>query len=96
MVYGEVVTLIPKEERGVFETASSTGTEVYCGVRSVKMNEFYRAKEEGIEPELVIVIPHHLDYNGEQFLEYDGAKYRIIRSYVSGMTCELTVERYPK
>ena len=96
MVRADVITLFAPEERGVFETASTTGTQVYCEVKSVKMSEYYKALDEGIEPELVFVLPYFRDYNGEQFAEFNGVKYRIIRSYVNGMKCELTCERYQK
>lgn len=96
MVRAESIKLIAPEERGVFETASTTGTDVYCRVRSVRMNEYYKAKDEGLEPEYVFVLPYYRDYNGEQFVDYNGVRYRVIRTYVDSMTCELTVERAEK
>lgn len=96
MVRAATIKLIAPEERGVFETASTTGTEVFCTIRSVQRNEYYKALDQGIEPEYVFVLNYFRDYNGEQFAEYNGTRYRIIRSYISGMTCELTVEKAVK
>lgn len=96
MVRAEVITLIPQEERGVFEASTEQGKKVFCSIQSVRMSEFYRAKNEGIEPEFIFVLPYYRDYNDEQFVDYKGVRYRIVRSYVDGMKCELTVERVDK
>lgn len=48
-------------------------------IEKVKATEFYKANEEGLKPELRIVISN-VNYNGEQELEYGGTIYSVIRT----------------
>lgn len=60
--------------------ASETRTEVFCSVRSVSRNDFYRAGEIGLALSYVF-ITNPVNYSGEQLLEYNGERYGIIRTY---------------
>lgn len=48
-------------------------------IEKVRATEFYKANEEGFQPELRIVISN-VNYNGEQELEYGGTIYSVIRT----------------
>ena len=87
----EVITLI-KREYGKDDITR----EVFCGVRSVGQKEFYAAHGTEFRPELKLILADYLDYEGETLVEYDGQRYRVLRSYRSGQELELTVERAPK
>ena len=60
--------------------ATETKTEVFCSVRSVSRNDFYRAGEIGLALSYVF-ITNPVNYSGEQLLEYNGERYGIIRTY---------------
>ena len=76
----EVATLI-KREYGKEDVLR----EVFCGVRSIGMKEFYSANSTDYRPELKLVLA---DYNGQ--------RYRILRTYRAGQELELTLERAPE
>ena len=42
-----------------------------------------------------LVLADYLDYEGERLVEYNGQRYRVIRTYRAGQSMELTVERAP-
>lgn len=54
--------------------------EVYCNEKGVKRNEFYQAATAGVKPELCIEIKA-AEYQREEYFEYDGVIYRIVRTY---------------
>lgn len=60
--------------------ATETKTDVFCSVRSVSRNDFYRAGEIGLALSYVF-ITNPVNYSGEQLLEYNGERYGIIRTY---------------
>ena len=66
--------------------------EVFCGFRSSGMREFYAASTTDFHPELKLVLADYLDYNGETLADYNGQRYRIIRTYRTGQELELTLE----
>lgn len=70
-----------------------TKTPILCGLKSVARSEFYNAAANGLRPELVFVV-HNYEYSGEQFVEYEGNRYKVIRTYaVNFEELELTCER---
>ena len=84
----EVATLI-KREHG----KEDVKREVFCGVRSIGMKEFYSAHSTDFRPELKLVLADYLDYNDETLADYNGQRYRILRTYRVGQELELTLER---
>lgn len=75
---------------------------MYCTVRSVGYNEYYRAHEQGLEPSVIFALADYADYDGERLVRWgekattDGLDwaqyYRIIRTYSDGKGIELTCE----
>ena len=92
MIRADVIYLIHTETHGVFEAPTEKKKRVYCEVRSVGMNEFYRAMEHGIEPTYVFTLADYADYDGEKLVEYHGKRYRVVRVYFDDHSVELTVE----
>ena len=94
MIRATAIDLVPVDTTaGVFDAQTETTRRVFAVVKSVGMREFYTAQEQGLEPSLVFVLSDYGEYNGETLVDYNGARYRIIRTYVSGQTIELTAER---
>lgn len=61
-------------------TYEQTERLVPCLVESISQSEFYEAGQAGIEAEFVFVV-NPIEYAKELRLEYDGALYRIYRTY---------------
>lgn len=70
--------------------------EVLCSTRSIGMKEFYSANSTDFRPELKLVLADYLDYDEETLADYDGRRYRILRTYRTGQQLELTLEREPQ
>lgn len=82
---------IPKAH-GVFDQVQEPRRRVYCQVRSVGYNEFYQARAHGLNPTFVFVLADTAEYKNEKICEYNGVRYRIVRTYVDRQRIELTVE----
>ena len=87
----EVAVLIKRTYEGA--TRVETKREVFCGVRSIGMKEFYSANGTDFHPELKLALADYLDYNDETLADYNGLRYRILRTYRAGQELELTLER---
>lgn len=90
----EVATLIKRKWEGA--TLVESTREVLCGVRSIGMKEFYSANSTDFHPELKLVLADYLDYDGETLADYNGLRYRVLRTYRTGQELELTLERAPE
>lgn len=77
---------------GIFDAPAETQRTVFCTVRSVGMQEFYRAMEQDLHPTYVFVLADYAEYGGEKICVYNGARYRVIRTYQTGGAIEITVE----
>lgn len=89
-----VLTLIAEEpvEHGIFDEIVETERTVFCEVRSVGYQEYYRALEQDLHPTFIFRLADYAEYQGEKICEYEGARYRVVRTYVDGYAIELTVE----
>ena len=68
--------------------------EVFAQVKSVGMSEKYQALAVGLEPELTFVLADYYDYENEKYVEYEGRRYTVIRTYRKGNNeIELVVSR---
>ena len=86
----DVLTLIQFSDD---QMENETTREVFCGVRSVGHTEYYEANAIDYHPELKFVLADYLDYQGETLCEYEGTRYRVLRTYRTGQELELTVTR---
>lgn len=88
MVRATTITLLGETPaaHGVFDAPRETQTEVFAEVMSVSQNEFYKAKQNGLEPELVFMLTDYGDYNGEKVFLYDDERFRVIRTYIKEET----------
>lgn len=93
MIFRDVITLISETQpHGVLDDPVETSRQVYCSVRSVGMTEAYTAMSNGLHPEFVFLLSDYGDYQGEKICEYQGTRYRIVRTYRQNQGIELTVE----
>lgn len=68
-------------------------TPVYCRIESVGRNEFYNADVTNLRPEYIFIV-HAYEYNKEPVVEFDGERYRVIRTFSNSFEeVELTVEK---
>ena len=70
-----------------------TSRDVFCAVRSIGQAEFYEANARDFYPEMKFVLADYLEYDGEQLVEYNGKRYRVLRTYRAGQELEITVTR---
>ncbi len=77
---------------GVFDPPEESRNEVPCTVRSVGYSEFYAARSAGIEPSVVFVLALAEDYAGEKIVEWNGGRYRVVRTWMQGDGIEITCE----
>ena len=66
---------------------------LFAGLRSIGMTEFYQANAQDIHPEAKFILADYLDYNGETLLRHGDNCYRVLRTYRTGQELELTVIR---
>ena len=69
-----------KNENGFKVKTEPTKEEVFCGVKSATLTEFYNAMKNGIRIAYVFVLSYD-DYNDQRQLEYNGKRYQIERVY---------------
>lgn len=79
--------------RGAFETPAETVTTVMAEVRSVRQSEFYAAANAGLQPQVVFVLKNYALYNRQKFVDWDGVRYRVLRTYVHEDGIEITCSR---
>lgn len=72
---------------------TDTAKEVFCELKSVTQAEFYAAAQSGLRPELKLVLADYYDYDGETAVEYDDKRYKILRTYRTGVSIELICQR---
>ena len=66
---------------------------ILCDVKAIGRNEFYNAAVADLKPEIVFVI-HAYEYEKEKRVEFEGVKYKVIRTYSIGIEeIELTCEK---
>lgn len=96
MMRAGVVDLISVDPvaNGVGMDPAETVRRVYCTAKSIGMQEAYQAMATGLNPEIKIVLNHDFEYRDEPMLEYQGKRYKIIRTYVTEADgIELTCQR---
>lgn len=106
-MYDEVITLVkrtPKvfadglpvlDENGK-QQFSETKREVFCRQLNIGQKEFYQAHAVDRHPEAKVELSDYWDYENESLADWAGVRYRILRTYRSGLRFELTLERAPK
>lgn len=79
----ELLTLISGE----------TERNVFCRMASIGQREFYEAQAVDVYPECKFILADYLEYSNERLCEYEGQRYRVLRTYRTGQELELVVTR---
>lgn len=79
----EILTLINGDAR----------REVFCRMASIGQREYYEAQAVDVYPECKFILADYLDYDNERLCEYDGQRYRVLRTYRTGQELEIVVAR---
>lgn len=66
---------------------------VFCKSASISMREFYEANANDFYPERKFILSDYLDYDDERMVEYEGRRYRVLRTYRTGQELEIVVTR---
>lgn len=74
------------------ETVQETDKTVFCEVYSITQSEFFAAADTQLNPEYRFTV-FFGDYNGQEIVKYNGARYAVYRTYRTGDYLELYVER---
>lgn len=90
-----ILTVPPAEEtnnNGFAELPAEQSRLVFCNKKSAGYSEFYKSKQDGYKAELKLDL-HTQDYNGETLVEFEGRRYKVLRTYESkaGDFIELTL-----
>lgn len=95
-MYNEVIKLISesKSTDAYGDTViQETERTVFCKVASIGQKEFYQSQAVGLKPEIKFVLSDYFEYQNELVCEYNGERYKILRTYRNGLTLELTCYR---
>lgn len=88
-MYDDIITLLQIDNDG-----SEARHTVFASRESVGQMEHYQAATAGLFPELKFRLADYLDYNGERYLEFDGVRYVVQRTYRTEYgELEITVRR---
>ena len=96
MMKAAVITLIGEspEAHGIFDSCTESTRTVYCTVRSIGQTEVYQAMAAGLNPEIKFVLAHGFEYKGEKYVQYNGERWRILRTYATEAdSIELTCQK---
>ena len=72
------------------ELVKETSREVFARLVSVGQREFYQGHAVGLKPELKFVLADYLDYQNEKEVEYNGIRYRVLRTFRNGNALEIS------
>lgn len=67
--------------------------EVFAEQMSIGQKEFYQAHAVGLQPEIKFKLADYLDYEEERLVEYAGQRYRVLRTYRTGLEIEIVCYR---
>ena len=83
----ELLTLIKQTDTG------EPSRTVFCDLRSIGQKEFYEASARDFYPEKKFVLADYLEYEDEELVEYEGRRYRVLRTFRTGQELEIIVTR---
>ena len=89
----QIAVLVKRDYHGA--ELVETKRTVYCSFRSIGMREFYQANASDFHPELKLVLADYLDYENEKLVDYEGQRYRVVRTYRPGQELEIVLQKAP-
>ena len=70
-----------------------TERTVFCRMASIGQREYYEAQAVDVYPECKFILADYLEYDTERLCEYNGQRYRVLRTYRTGQELEIVVTR---
>ena len=70
-----------------------TERTVFCRMASIGQREYYEAQAVDVYPECKLILADYLEYDNERLCEYEGQRYRVLRTYRTGQELEIVVTR---
>jgi SPP1 family predicted phage head-tail adaptor len=86
------ITLSPDAEGYDTNIVQSRST-VFADKRDVRSNEFYLSQQAGFKLQFMFIIKT-IEFNGENYVQFEGEYYRIIRTYTTGDTMEIVCQLF--
>lgn len=82
-MYNEEITLVDIVNAISNGNVSETEKKKTLNARieSVTRNEFYAARSAGFNPEIKFVIPDFRDYDRQRYIDYEGRRYVVTRTF---------------
>lgn len=94
--WSDVIRLVSvvngKDADGFPADVETIGPEIFANRKSAGSGEFYRAAQAGFTVDKVFEI-REVEYSEERYLDYDGHRFEILRTYEKGETVELVCLR---
>ena len=91
----DVITLITQTittDKYGNEEATEMEKTVFCEVDSISQTEFFAAENTELNPEYKFTI-FFGDYDGQDLVKFNGARYSVYRTYRTGDNLEMYTER---
>ena len=78
-----------RDDYGNVLIANKKKREVFARPSSISSREFYAAGKDGLQPAVKMVLADALEYQGESYMDIDGKRYLITRTYENQKTGEI-------
>lgn len=76
----ELIDVISKVDEEGFEINEEIKSEVFANKKSIRASEFYDARKVGYALDIMFEVKPY-DFNEQEFILYEGKKYKIERMY---------------
>ena len=94
-MYDDLIVLVDETETGEKDNygdkiIQEVRKEVLAQRMSIGMKEFYQAQTDGMKPEIKFKLADCYDYDNQKIVDYEGFRYKVLRTYQSGNELEIT------
>lgn len=97
MLFRDTVDLVELQHvinnNGFRQKSEISKTTVFANKKSIRSTEFYLASQNGYALELMFEV-RTMEYASQKYLDFDGKRYLIIRTYDRGEITELNCQLY--
>ena len=96
-MYNEVIYLTTKtsDKNKVGDQITKEERKMrFAKLKSIGQSEFYQAQAQGLKPELKLVLPDILDYEGQEEVIYNNFRYKVLRTFKPDNTNEIEIVCY--
>jgi SPP1 family predicted phage head-tail adaptor len=97
MLFRDTIDLLElqdtKTPNGFRQLTEISRITVFANKKSIRSSEFYLASQNGYALELMFEV-RTMEYGSQKYLDFDGKRYLIIRTYDRGEITELTCQLY--